>query len=87
MPHDEIVARLSLLLVDIAANSSDNVYVISMQSVLSEIARRLGDDALNLSAQDILLALDEVRAAIAHHLDEREFIAIGLDTWDITRTL
>lgn len=87
MPHEEIVTRLSLQLVDIAANPSELVFAISMQSVLSEIDNRLGEKALTLSVQDLLLARDEVRAAIGHHLDEREFIGIGLDIWEISRTL
>lgn len=87
MPHEEIVTRLSLQLVDIAANPSELVFAISMQSVLSEIAHRLGEKALTLSVKDLLLARDEVRAAIGHHLDEREFIGIGLDIWEISRTL
>lgn len=87
MPHEEIVTALSLRLVNIAASPSEIVFAISMQSVIAEVARRLGDEALNLSVQDILLARDEVRAAIAHHLDERDFIDIGLDAWAITRNL
>lgn len=87
MPHEEIVTQLSLRLIKVAVSPSEIVFAISMQSVLAEIARRLGEEALKLSIKDIRLARDEVRAAIGHHLDERDFIGIGLDTWEITRNL
>ena len=87
MPHDEIVTQLSLRLIKVSDSPSEIVFAISMQSVLAEIARRLGEEALKLSIEDIRLARDEVRAAIGHHLDERDFIGIGLDTWEITRNL
>jgi hypothetical protein len=45
MQHEEIVTRLSL----IAVSPSEVVYAITMQNVLSEIARRMGEDALELS--------------------------------------
>ena len=33
------------------------------------------------------LARDEVKSAIEHHLDERDFIEMGLDAWEIVRNL
>ncbi|RII25154.1 MAG: hypothetical protein CXR31_14790 [Geobacter sp.] len=87
MSHEKIVTQLSLRLIEVADSPSEIVFAISMQSVLAEIARRLGEEALKLSIEDIRLARDEVRAAIGHHLDERDFIGIGLDTWEITRNL
>jgi hypothetical protein len=44
MSHEEIVTRLSR----IAVSPSEVVYAITMQSVLSEIARRMGEDGLYL---------------------------------------
>ena len=62
------------------------LYKIKFESVLSEIHRR-GHNAANLSPEDLQLARDEVRAAIEHHLDEREYIDMGLDAWEIIRNL
>lgn len=87
MSHEEIVTRLSLRMVQIAVSPNEIVYAMSMQSVITEIAKRLGEKALSLSVADLHQARDSVRAAIGHHLDEREFIAIGLDEWEISRTL
>ena len=63
------------------------IYSITMQSVLTALEHRLGEEALSLSAEDLELARDEVRTAIEHHLDERDFIEIGLDAWEIVRNL
>jgi hypothetical protein len=58
-----------------------------METVISAIVRRMGEEALELSAEDLELARDEVRAAIEHHLDEKDFIDIGLDSWELVRGL
>lgn len=87
MPLEEIVTELSLRLFRVAASPTEIVYAVSMQDLLSAIVKRMGKDALSLNASDLLAARDEVRAAIAHNLDEREYIQMGLDAWDITRTL
>jgi hypothetical protein len=47
----------------------------------------MGEEALELSVEDLDLARDEVKAAIEHYLDERELIAIGLDSWQILRSI
>ena len=51
------------------------------------IVHRLGEEALELSAEALELARDEVTITIDHHLDERDLIAIGLDSWEIVRNL
>jgi len=81
MTHQEIITRLTLIY------PSDVIYSITMETVISAIVRRMGEEALDLSAEDLELARDEVRAAIDHHLDLREYIDIGLDTWEIVRGL
>jgi len=63
------------------------MYSITTENIFSEIVRRMGEEALELSPEDLQLARDEVRTAIEHHLDEREYIDIGLDAWDILRNL
>ncbi len=82
MTDQEIVARLSERI-----NPSEVVYAITARSILSAIARRLGEEALTLSEEDLRLALDEVKAALDHNLDEREYIDMGLDAWEIVRNL
>ena len=81
MTHHEIVTQLSLNC------PSDVIYEITMDTVISAIVRRMGEEALDLSAEDLELARDEVKAAIDHHLDERDYIDIGLDAWDTVRNL
>ena len=81
MTHQELVTKLSL------TYPSDVIYEITMETVISAIVRRMGTEALQLSAKDLELARDEVKAAIEHHLDEREYIDIGLDSWELVRGL
>jgi hypothetical protein len=58
-----------------------------METVISAIIRRLGEKALDLSKEDLEMARDEVKAAIDHNLDERDFIEMDLDAWEIVRNL
>ena len=63
----------------------DPVFAVSMEDLLSAIANRMGEQALSLTSTEMLQARDEVRAAFNHYLDEREYIAIGLDNWEETQ--
>ena len=81
MNTKELVTKLSLL------HPPEVIYEISFETVISMIVHRLGEEALELSAEDLELARDEVKAAIEHHLNERDYIAIGLDSWEIVRNL
>ena len=81
MKHEEIVTRMCLIY------PSEVIYEITMETVISAIIRRLGEKALDLSVEDLELARDEVKLAIEHHLDERDFIEMGLDAWEIVRNL
>jgi hypothetical protein len=85
MQHQEIVTRLAKRM--IAVNPSEIIYSITMQSIISAIVQRLGEEALDLSVDDLHLARDEVKIAISHNLDERDYIDMGLDVWEITRRL
>ncbi|MFH1218148.1 MAG: hypothetical protein V1706_16765 [Pseudomonadota bacterium] len=80
MQHEEIVTQLPV-------NPSEIIYAITMERILSAIVNRLGEDALNLSVEDLHLAREEVLAAIEHNLDERDYIDMGLDAWEIIRNL
>ena len=68
-------------------NPSEIVFSITMQSVLSALDKRLGEEALSLSIEELVLARDEVKAVIEHYLDERDYIDMGLDAWEIVRNL
>ncbi len=77
MTRDEIITQLSQLI------PPEAIYEIPMTSVISAIVQRMGEKALSLTAEDLELARDEVKAAISHHFDERELISIGLDAFQI----
>ena len=81
MTHKDIITHLCL------KYPPEVIHSITTETVISEIVRRMGDDALELSTEDLELAKDEVKTAIDHHLDERDFIEIGLDAWEIVRNL
>lgn len=81
MNTQEIVTKLSRIC------PPEPVYEITMKTILMAIANRLGEEALTLSAEDLHMARDEVLIAIDHNLDERDYIDMGLDAWEITRNL
>lgn len=80
MQNKEIVSQLPV-------NPSEVIYAITMETLLAAIVNRLGDEALKLTEEDLNLAREEVLAAISHNLDERDYIDMGLDAWEITRNL
>ena len=82
MYHQEILSRLPHQL-----NRSEVIYTATMQEVLTAIVCRLGEQALTLSVEDLQLAREEVKEAISHNLDIRDYIDMGLDVWEITRTV
>jgi len=63
----------------------DAILLVTMKDVLKIISQRL--DVSTLSPEDLEHARQEVQAAIDHHLDIREYIEIGLGSWEITRKL
>lgn len=83
MAPEEIVNRLSRKLLD----PSEVVYAVTMLDLLTAIAGRLGEEALQLTPDDLFLARDEVRATFGHYLDERELFGLALDQWDLVRQL
>jgi hypothetical protein len=80
MHHQELARHLSV-------NPTEIVYAVTMETVLSAIVKRMGEDALSLTVEEIELAKDEIKAAIDHNLDIRDFLEEGLDAREITRTL
>ena len=81
MTHQDIIAHLCL------KYPPEVIHSITTENIISAIVRRMGEEALDLSPEDMELARDEVRATLEHHLDEREYIDIGLDNWEIVRGL
>jgi hypothetical protein len=71
MSHEEIVSRLTQLTEDPAAA----VFSITSRTILAAIVQRMGLEALSLTPEDLQLAIDGVRAALEHNLDEREYIS------------
>ena len=80
MQHQELARHLSV-------NPTEIVYAVTMETVLSAIVKRMGKEALSLTVEEIELARDEIKTAIDHNLDIRDFIDEGLDAWLITRNL
>jgi len=81
MEPNEIIAAV----VGKVPDSTEVIYAFRMQDLAAAIVLRIGEKALALTLNDILLARDEVQATITHYMDEREFLEIALDTWDIVR--
>nr|WP_321464592.1 hypothetical protein [uncultured Desulfobulbus sp.] len=79
MNHQEIITLLSRI------SPQEAIHSITPESVLRAIVHRLGVEALNLTPEDLQLAMEEVKAAIEHNLDERDYIDMGLDAWEISR--
>jgi len=81
MTHQDIIAHLCL------KYPPEVIHEITTENIITAIVRRMGEEALELSPEDLELARDEVKAALEHHLDERDFIEIGLDSWELVRNL
>jgi hypothetical protein len=81
MTHQDIIAHLCQLY------PPQVVHEITTKNIISAIVHRMGEEALDLSAEDLELAREEVKAAIEHHLNEREYINIGLNIWELVRNL
>ena len=82
MTHQEIVTRMSLIW-----HSDESIWELSLSSVYSEIVRRMGPDALNLTATKLELAAQEVRAVFEDDGREKDLISIAIDSWEIVRNL
>ena len=79
--HKDIIAHLCQL------QPPQVIHEITTETVISAIVQRMGEEALDLSALDLELAIQEIRAAIDHQFDPREYIDMGLDAWEIVRNL
>jgi len=82
MTHQEIVTRMSLIW-----HSDESIWELSLSSVYSEIVRRMGHDALKLTATELELAAQEVKAVFEDDDREKGLIAIAIDSWEIVRGL
>ena len=70
MTHQDIIAHLRQL------HPPETIYELTTENIISEIVRRMGEEALELSPEDLEMAREEVKSAIEHHLDERDFIGL-----------
>jgi hypothetical protein len=59
MNHNEIVTRLSMIW-----HTDESIWGLYLSSVYSEIVRRMSHNALKLTASELELARDEVKAAL-----------------------
>ena len=82
MTHQEIITRMNLIW-----HSEKSIWELSLSSVYSEIVRRMGHDALNLTASELELAAHEVRAVFEDDDREKDLISIAIDSWEILRNL
>ncbi len=87
MQLEGIVTELSMKLVRIAGSPSQVVFAITMQDIIAEVARTMGEKAVYLSAADLLAIRKEVRIAIDYGLDVRDYIQPGIETWQISKNL
>lgn len=83
MQLEKIITELSVKLVQVAGSPSQVVFAITMQDVIDEIARTLGEKALNMTADDLLDIQHEVQIAIDHGFDARDYIQPGIEVWQI----
>jgi len=67
--------------------SQEPVFVVTMESLITAIVNRMGEQALTLTDIELQQIREEVQAAFSHYLDQREYIDIGLDAWEVVRTL
>lgn len=81
MPLEKIVTILSMKLARVAGSPGQVVYAITMQEIIAELARVMGDKAVHLTAKDLLAIKEEVRIAIDHSLDIRDYIHPGIESW------
>jgi hypothetical protein len=68
-------------------HSDESIWELSLSSVYAEIVRRMGSDALNLTATELELAAQEVRAVFEDDDREKDLISIAIDSWEIVRAL
>lgn len=83
MTADEITATLSRRI----PCPDQVVFKVTMQDILKRIAGNLGVKALSLTVPELLEARDEVQAVIGHYLNERDLLNLGLEDWQVTRSL
>lgn len=87
MPLEEIVTALSMRLVMIGGSPCQVIFAVTMQDVIAEIARTLGDKALTMNAADLMTVQKEVRIAINHDLDLRDYIQPGIEVWQVQKSM
>ena len=83
MTHQEIITQLLLIW-----QSDENIWELPLSNLYSELVSRMGQGALKLTPDELELAVQEVRAVFEDDHDrERDLIAIGIDNWQLARSL
>ena len=83
MTHQEIVTQLLQIW-----QSEENIWALPLSNLYSELVTRMGLEALKLTAEELELAVQEVRAVFEDDHDrEKDLIAIGIDNWQLVRSL
>ena len=61
------------------------IFAVTMQDVIAEVARTLGDKALSMNAADLMNVRKEVRFAIDSGLNVSNLIQPGIETWQVCK--
>jgi len=69
-----------------SVNPTEIVYSITMETVLSAIVKRMGDNALSLTVEETELTRRRDKAAIDNNLDIRDYLEEGINAKLITCT-
>ena len=82
MTHNDIIRHLCL------KYPPEVIHEITTKNIISEIVRRMGEEAMDLSAEDLEMAREEVCSAIDHYeRDLLDIINIGIDAFFVLKDL
>lgn len=87
MTHEDTLAAVVAKMVRDGADPFAPVFSLTLRDVLAAVVRRHGAGTLEMTTRELLAARNEVAAACEHHLNERDCLAVGLETWEIVRKL
>jgi len=62
------------------------LYPVTNRDIATALIQRMGSAALNLTHNELQLAMTEIQSVLEHRLDHREYINEGLDAWQVLLT-